>query len=67
MKNLNIKDYKTLTYKGIDIKTSPELLQDIHAGTQHITVLEEYVIGEYNRLLPIIRNNKIDKILNELN
>jgi hypothetical protein len=63
MKNLKVKDYKTLNYRGVDIKVSAELLQDIHAGTQNPSVLEEYVISEYDKLLPIIRNKKIDILL----
>jgi len=63
MLKIELQDYKTLTYRGVEIKVSPELLQDIHAGTQTITVLEQYVIDEYNRLLPVIRQRKIDDIL----
>lgn len=61
---IRIKDYRTITYKNIDITVSPELLQDIHAGSQPASILEEYVKQEYNKLLDIIRNQKIDLLLN---
>lgn len=64
---LKFKDYKTVTFRGIDIDVSVELVQDVNAGTQPLSLLERIITQEYNRLLPIIRNNKIDKILNELN
>ena len=63
LKDIEYKDYKTLSYKGIDIKVSPELLQDISAGTQPVSLLEEVVNTEYFRLLPIIRTKKINLIL----
>jgi hypothetical protein len=63
LEDIEIKDYKTLTYKGVDIKVSPELLQDIHAGTQPLSLIEEVINKEYVRLLPLIRNRKINLIL----
>lgn len=63
LKDIEYKDYKTLSYKGVDIKVSPELLQDISAGTQPVSLLEEVVNTEYFRLLPIIRTKKINLIL----
>lgn len=62
---IKIKDYRTVTYKNIDITVSPELLQDIHTGTQPASILEEFVTQEYNKVLPIIRNQKIDLLLND--
>lgn len=62
---LKFKDYKTVTFRGIDIDVSPELLRDIHAGTQTPSLLEEFVTQEYNKFLPIIRNQKIDLLLND--
>lgn len=63
LKDIEYKDYKTLSYKGVDIKVSPELLQDISAGTQPVSLLEEVVNTEYFRLLPIIRTKKLNLIL----
>ena len=63
LEDIEYKDYKTLSYKGVDIKVSPELLQDISAGTQPVSLLEEVVNTEYFRLLPIIRTKKINLIL----
>lgn len=63
LKEIKYKNYKTVTYKGIDINVSPELLQDISAGTQKFSLLEELVLLEYERLLPIIRNKKIKQLL----
>ncbi len=63
LKDIEYKNYKTLTYKGVDIEVPPELLQDISAGTQPISLLEEVVNTEYFRLLPIIRTKKINLIL----
>ena len=63
LKDIEYKDYKTLSYKRVDIKVSPELLQDISAGTQPVSLLEEVVNTEYFRLLPIIRTKKINLIL----
>ena len=60
---IEYKNYKTVTYKGIDIEVTTELLQDISAGTQPISLLEEVVNTEYLRLIPIIRNKKINLIL----
>ena len=63
MKDIEIKGYKTALYRGVEIGVSPELLQDIHAGTQQPSVLERMLEKEYQRLLPYMRNSKIDKIL----
>lgn len=63
LKDIECKNYKTLTYKVVDIKVSPELLQDISAVTRPISLLEEVVNAEYVRLLPLIRNRKINLIL----
>lgn len=63
LKDIEYKNYKTLSYKGVDIKVSPELLQDLHAGTQPLSLLEEIINTEYFRLLPIIRTKKINLIL----
>jgi hypothetical protein len=64
---LKFKDYKTVTFRGIDIDVSAELLQDINAGTQPLSLLERIITQEYNRLLPVIRNKKIDSILDATN
>lgn len=63
MKEIEIKGYRTALYRGVEIGVSPELLQDIHAGTQEPSVLERMLEKEYQRLLPYIRCSKIDKIL----
>ena len=63
LKDIEYKNYKTLTYKGVDIEVPPELLQDISVGTQPISLLEEVVNTEYFMLLPIIRTKKINLIL----
>lgn len=63
LKDIEYKNYKTLTYKGVDIEVPPELLQDISVKTQPISLLEEVVNMEYFRLLPIIRTKKINLIL----
>ena len=64
---LKFKDYKTVTFRGIDIDVSVELVQDVNAGTQPLSLLERIITQEYKRLLPIMRNKKIDLILNENN
>ena len=63
IKDVKVKDYKTVSFNDIDINVSPELLQDIHHGSQPLSILERIITQEYNRLLPIIRNKKIDLIL----
>lgn len=67
LNELKFKDYKTVTFRGIDIDVSAELLQDINAGTQPLSLLERIITQEYNRLLPVIRNKKIDSILDATN
>ena len=64
---LKFKDYKTVTFRGIDIDVSVELVQDVNAGTQPLSLLERIITQEYNRLLPAMRNKKIDSILDETN
>lgn len=64
---IRYKDYKTLTYKGVDIPTSPELLQDIHAGSQPPSVLERHIYDQYEKYLSFFRNMKINQILDETN
>lgn len=64
---LKFKDYKTVTFRGIDIDVSAELVQDVNAGTQPLSLLERIITQEYNRLLPAMRNKKIDSILDETN
>ncbi len=63
MKEIEIKGYRKALYRGVEICVSPELLQDIHAGTQEPSVLERMLEKEYQRMLPYIRNSKIDQIL----
>ena len=63
MKDIEIKGYRTALYRGVEIGVPPELLQDIHAGTQEPSMLERMLEKEYQRLLPYIRCSKIDKIL----
>ena len=63
MKDIEIKGYRTVCYRGVEIGVPPELLQDIHAGTQEPSMLERMLEKEYQRLLPYIRNSKIDQIL----
>lgn len=66
-KEIKFKDYKTVTFRGVDIDVSVELVRDVHSGTQPLSLLERIITQEYNRLVPIIRNQKIDLLLNELN
>lgn len=63
MKAIEIKGYRTALHRGVEIGVSPELLQDIHAGTQEPSALERMLEKEYQRLLPHIRCSKIDQIL----
>ena len=63
MKEIEITGYRTACYRGVEIGVPPELLQDIHAGTQEPSMLERMLEKEYQRLLPHIRNSKIDQIL----
>jgi hypothetical protein len=67
LNELKFKDYKTVTFRGIDIDVSAKLLQDINSGTQPLSLLERIITQEYNRLLPVIRNKKIDSILDATN
>lgn len=60
---LKVKNYKTLTYKGFDISISPELLQDMFHKSIPNYEIENFIIKEFNKLTPLIRNKKIDLIL----
>lgn len=62
---ISIKDYKTVTYKNIDIDVSAELLQDIYGGTQPLSILQDHVKQKYSKSLSIIRSQKIDLLLND--
>lgn len=64
---IRYKDYKTLTYKGVDIPTSPELIQEINTGTVELSVIERHIYDQYEKYLSFFRNMKINQILDETN
>jgi hypothetical protein len=63
MKEIEIIGHRTAIYRGVEIDVYPELLQDVWAGSAEPSVLEKMLMDEYQRLLPHIRNSKIDRIL----
>ena len=65
MSEIKMKDYKTMTYRGMDFGISPELIQDLHANMVDVEEFENHIHELYLQRLPEIRNNKIDQILSD--
>jgi hypothetical protein len=59
------QNYKML-YKGIDIGISRELIQDMNTNFGFLpNNLDEIFEGLYSKNISVIRDNKIDLILND--
>jgi len=63
MIEIKLKDYKTMTYRGMDIEVSPELVQDILANRVDYEEFKNHIHDLYLKNLHIVRNDKINKIL----
>ncbi len=68
MKNeIKMVDYRTFSYRGLHMKVSPELIQDVHANNVSAEEFEKYLHDIYLRNIHIVRNDKINQILEECN
>lgn len=61
--DIKVISYNKILYKGICIKVSPEAIQDAHAGTIDINLLESYIKRMYRKSIQEIREEKINTIL----
>jgi hypothetical protein len=68
MKNeIKMLDYRTFSYRGLEIKVTPELIQDLQANSVSPEEFEKYLNDIYIRNIHIVRNDKINQILEECN
>ena len=63
MIEIKLKDYKTITYRGLDIRVAPELIQELHANMVDIEEFKNHLQDLYLKKLLTIRKNKINQIL----
>jgi hypothetical protein len=64
---IKMLDYRTLSYRGFKIKVTPELIQDVQANNVSPEEFEKHLHDIYMRNIHIIRNDKINQILEECN
>ena len=62
---IKMLDHRTFSYKGLHMKVSPELIQDVHANNVSAEEFEKYLHDIYMRNISIGRNNKINLILSD--
>jgi hypothetical protein len=68
MKNeIKMVDHRTFSYRGFALKVTPELIQDVHANNVSAEEFEKYLHDIYLRNIHIVRNDKINQILEECN
>jgi len=60
---IKMLDYRTFSYRGLEIKVTPELIQDVQANSVSPEEFEKYLHDIYLRNIHIVRNDKINQIL----
>ena len=50
-------------YKGIHIKVNRTFIADCRAQTEDDSLIEDYILNEYNNDRIVIRDNKLNKLL----
>lgn len=60
---IEIKGYRTVSWRGVEVAVAPELLQDVWAGSQEPELLEREVLRRYHGRVRGARKSKIERIM----